>query len=60
MYETLADLVAAVREGKVTAPLRLDNDNASVYEGDEKVFEMHPAELLEQALDLLQVRWEGV
>lgn len=42
----------------------IDNDDASMYDGDDEdgeiVFEMHPADLLEQALDLLGIPHEHV
>ncbi|HEY6493282.1 MAG TPA: hypothetical protein VIZ43_08420 [Trebonia sp.] len=59
-YPDLASLVQAVKDGELTGTLEIDNDATYVYAGDEKVFELDPAELLEQALDLLGVRHEGV
>lgn len=61
-YETLADLREAVADGQAPGMvLRLDNDEAyAVSEEGEDLFSMHPAELLEQALDLLGVRHESV
>lgn len=63
-YETLAELRDAYSAGEVTGPLMIDNDSAGVYREDGpdnwvSVFEMHPAELLLQALDLLGVPHEG-
>jgi hypothetical protein len=44
--------------------LMIDNDDTHVYDPEEEdgppIFEMHPAELLEQALDLLGIPHEGV
>jgi hypothetical protein len=57
---TLQELVAAYRTGAVTGPLMLDNDSTSVYQGDDEVFEMHPDELIEQALTMLGIPWEHV
>lgn len=59
-YPDLASLVQAVKDGSVTEPLMIDNDGTSVYEGEDEVFSLHPVDLLEQALDLLGVRHEGV
>lgn len=45
------------------SPVLLDNDQASVYDyyqADMCVFEMHPADLLRQALTLLGIPWENV
>jgi len=66
-YETLRDLQAAYKSGAITDPLMLDNDSASVYvqtgsdmENYEGVFEMHPDDVMEQALDLLGIPHEHV
>lgn len=59
-YATLAELRAAYASGEVTAPLAIDNDQTTVYTDDEKVFEAHPEQLLEDALDLLGIPHEGV
>lgn len=59
-YETPRDLQAAYKSGTVTDPLMLDNDSTSVYAGDDNVFEMHPNDVLEQALDLLGIPHEHV
>jgi hypothetical protein len=56
----LQELAAAYQAGTVTAPLMLDNDQTTVYQGDDEVFEMHPADLIEQALTLLGIPWEHV
>jgi len=59
-YKTLAELRDAYASGKVTDPLMLDNDDTFVYQGDEEVYQSHPAQLLEDALDLLGVPHEHV
>lgn len=59
MYETLSDLVAAVRSGEITGTLVIDNDETFVYEGDKEVFRMHPSQALEEALDMLSVPHES-
>ena len=71
-YQTLAELREAYRfpEGGRPGPLMIDNDSTvataptgefiagdAVYAG---VFEMHPAQLLEEALRLLGIPFEGV
>jgi len=68
-YKTLAELKAAYDSGELSKdnPVTLDNDSTSVYtEGDEEndiggecVFSEHPADLMEQALDLLGIPWEN-
>lgn len=64
-YKTLADLINAIHKGeKIT--LFLDNDNVSAWSNDEDpakdelLFEMHPQELLEATLGLLQIPWDYV
>jgi len=59
---TLQELAGAYKTGTVTAPLMLDNDSTSVYDeaADATVFEMHPADLIEQALTMLGIPWEHV
>lgn len=60
-HKTLTALIEAYKRGDgLTGPIRLDNDTTDVYANHEKVFSMHPVELLEQALDLLGVPWEHV
>jgi hypothetical protein len=60
-YDTLRQLSDAIAAGTVKdAVLMLDNDSTSVYEDAECVFEMHPDDLLEQALDLLGIPHEHV
>lgn len=56
----LQELVAAYRAKSITEPLMLDNDSTSVYQGDDEVFEMHPEDLLQQALTMLGIPWEHV
>lgn len=57
-YATLAELRAAYTRGELTDPITLDNDNTTVYDGDEKVYEAHPDQVLEDALDLLGIPHE--
>lgn len=61
---TLAELKAAYESGALGPDDRLtiDNDQCDVYNSatDEQVFEMHPSELLEQALTLLGIPWGHV
>lgn len=71
-YETLAELKAAYDSGelsKLKYKVWLDNDDASILAEDDittdgdtdtHIFEVHPEDLLEQALDLLGVPWEHV
>lgn len=66
-YDTLEELVDAIKEGELPADatLTIDNDETSMYvdvgpNDYQCVFRMHPGELTEQALDLLGVRHEGV
>lgn len=60
MYDTLRQLADAIKAGEVTGPLMIDNDVTGLYQDDVKVFEMHPDDLLEQALDLLGIPHEHV
>lgn len=60
MYKTLAELRDAYARGEVTRPLRLDNDQVFVYQGDSKVYDSDPETLLEQALDLLGIPYDQV
>jgi hypothetical protein len=64
MYATLEELQKAYKGARLGESLQLDNDTTHVYAGPdddaECVFEMHPAELLEQALNLLHIPWEHV
>lgn len=60
---TLEELIAAYKSGELTevAALVIDNDHTAVYDDDANtLFEMHPADLLEQALTLLGIPWEHV
>jgi hypothetical protein len=66
-YPTLKSLQEAFKAGEIPADpeygdpaLMLDNDTAGVYVGDEKVFEMHPELILEEALDLLGIPHDHV
>jgi hypothetical protein len=67
-YTALSELASAYGSGELDRkfPLRVDNDSASVWTGDdadlswESVFDMHPSDLLGQALDLLGVPHENV
>lgn len=66
-YTTLAELREAYRfpEGEgAPEPLVIDNDCCGAYEGDddtsEKVFDMNPTDVLEQALALLGIPFEHV
>lgn len=59
-YETLAALRDAYAAGQVTEPMMLDNDQVTVYQGGEKVFDSHPDTVLEAALDLLGISHEHV
>lgn len=57
MYKTLAELYGAYQTGVVNDPLVLDNDNTSVRDSktEDHVFEMHPEDLLRQALGMLNI-----
>ncbi len=64
-YKTLAELRQAYRQGEVTEALMLDNDDVSVYTGEDPedeqlAYKAHPEKLLEEALDLLGIPWEHV
>jgi hypothetical protein len=64
-YATLAELREAYRfpEGNGRPePLSIDNDSAAAWDedGEVKVFEMHPAQLMEEALALLGIPFEHV
>ena len=49
-------------EAKETQPLIIDNDSVVSYsdDADECLFDVHPDELLCQALDMLGVKYEYV
>jgi hypothetical protein len=59
MYQTLAQLQHACdlarTKGQEPPVLTLDNDDAHAYQGGECVFRMHPADVMEQALNLLRI-----
>jgi hypothetical protein len=61
-FNTLREVADAYKSGELTDEdiLRLDNDRTGLYTGAGKVFDMHPSELLEEALDLLGVRYDYV
>jgi hypothetical protein len=61
-YSNLEALAAAYKSGELPQdrPLMLDNDTVSVWNEGDSVFEMHPAELQEQVLDLLGIPHEPV
>jgi hypothetical protein len=54
---TLKGLQVAYVNGALSRdePLTVDNDSTYVYTDNGVEFEMHPADLLEQALDLLGI-----
>lgn len=52
--QELHDLFHTGQLGQYTV-LVVDNDSTSVWEEGECIFEMHPADLLTQALDLLEI-----
>jgi len=58
-YRTLRELREALAAGTVRGPLLIDSDAVYTLAGDGD-FEMHPADLLEQALDLLGIPHEHV
>jgi hypothetical protein len=61
-YDTLMQLHDAINAGEVTGTLMIDNDAVSMYDEatDTDLFEMHPSDLLVQALDLLGIPHEYV
>jgi hypothetical protein len=67
-YQTLAELKQAVDSGVVTGTLYLDNDSTNFYgiprggdpDNEYCLLELHPDDLLEQALDLLGLAHEHV
>ena len=64
-YDTLGQLRGAIELGHVKdVVLWIDNDHTYAMAGDgddaEEIFEMHPADLIEQALDLLGIPHEHV
>jgi hypothetical protein len=61
-YDTLKQFHDAVKAGQESgAVLWIDNDTTdAINEDEEELFSMHPADLLEQALDLLGIPHEHV
>ena len=63
-YATLSDLHNAFQAGHISQKqgyfLILDNDSVSLWDNDGEVFEIHPEQLLRDALDLLDIPWENV
>ena len=57
---TLAELREAYARGEVTDPVMLDNDQVTAYVNGDRVFDSHPEQLLEDALDLLGIPWDHV
>ena len=60
-YATVMQLAQAYASGELSrrdCHLVLDNDDAFVYEGEEKVFGMHPADVTDQALTMLGIPWD--
>lgn len=59
---TLSELRDAYVAGRLTDPLWIDNDETFAYQddGEVEVFSMHPAQLLEECLDLLGIPHQGV
>lgn len=56
MYKTLAELFSAYQTNTVVNPLILDNDQTAVYtDTGEMVFEMHPDQVLREALRMLDI-----
>jgi hypothetical protein len=68
-YDTLAQLRDGYDRGEIprSSALILDGDNTYVYVSDSdsdyddinSVFQLHPSDLLMQALDLLGIPYEG-
>jgi hypothetical protein len=62
-YTTLKELKDAKDSGELKLAnnkIVIDNDQVFLYVDDIKVFDMHPADLLEQALDYLELPHEPV
>lgn len=64
-YQTLGELYGAYQAGAISRDwkLSLDNDSCIVYDDTDSVeplFEMHPHDVMTQALDLLQIPHESV
>jgi hypothetical protein len=68
MYDTLRQLQEAYQRGELSEeePLWLDNDSTDAFapnpgpDPSKCLFSMHPADVLEQALDLLGIPHEHV
>ena len=62
MYETIEDLMAGYDQDEISADatMYIDNDTIFMYDGDEKIFEMHPNDLMIDLLEYLQIPNEGV
>jgi len=62
-YKTLAEFAAARQAGATSAVLTVDNDTVSAYEDDGEgalVLEMHPEDVLAEALGMLRLPYEHV
>jgi hypothetical protein len=60
-YQSLKELKEAFETGELARSdnvLVIDNDDTGVWAGDARVFEEHPADLLAEALDLLDIPHE--
>jgi hypothetical protein len=59
-YKTLDELHHAIAHGDVDidAQLVIDNTTAAFYNGDECVYRTHIADLVQEALDMLDIPWE--
>ena len=64
-YKTLTELKNAIDKGEIQVHpedgdcLMVDADSTYFYLDDEVVFRMHPSDLLEEALNLLNIPWEN-
>jgi len=58
-YNTLKEVLQAQKSGELTEPLILDNDNSTVYVGEECVYRGPGYEIREEALTLLGIKWEN-
>lgn len=59
-YQSLRGLQAAYESGELpgSLPLVIDSDAVIASHGEEQVFDLDPAEVLQQALDLLGIPWD--
>jgi len=63
-YKTLKELKEALDRGEIEIDpesgdgLTLESDITYFYVDDECVFRIHPSNLIEEALDLLGIRWQ--